>query len=287
MEEAVRGGVDALLARGPIKLRNATIGWKAAQWDDEALLRSVGESPLQMLAMPSPEHPTLDASNDALVEPSLHGVYFKDYLQLLDRLAGSGEFAVYLAQLNLLKLPKLLAQVCLPSALPPGRLTMANVWVGGALMKNGLHFDQYDNLLHQLAGSKRALIFPPGDTGKLYYSTTNIRRHLINLTQPVAFDGRTQHEQVRHNVAKLNVFAEDVANTHPKVSDAKAMVCELEPGEALFLPRGWHHAVISHAPAKRNLAVNTWYDLRGNTVPLDKVSSLSDLFQSEGCGGAA
>ena len=38
------------------------------------------------------------------------GVFFKDYLRLLDRLAASGEFAVYLAQLNLLKLPKLLSQ---------------------------------------------------------------------------------------------------------------------------------------------------------------------------------
>ena len=56
----------------------------------------------------------------------------------------------------------LLSQVCLPSALPGAKLTMANVWVGGDLMKNGLHFDQYDNLLHQIAGSKKALIFQPG-----------------------------------------------------------------------------------------------------------------------------
>ena len=89
--------------------------------------------------------------------------------------------------------------------------------------------------------------------------------------------------QVRHNVAKLNVFAEDVATTHPKVTEARAMVCELHAGEALFLPRGWHHAVISHAPARRNLAVNTWYDLHGKTVPLERVSSLGDLFQSQGC----
>lgn len=210
-----------------------------------------------------------------------------DYLKLLDRLADSGEFAVYLAQLNLLKLPKLLSQVCIPSALPPGKLTMANVWVGGALMKNGLHFDQYDNLLHQIAGSKRALIFPPDDTGKLYYAASNIRRHQMNLTRHEAFDGRTQHEQVRHNVAKLNVFAADVASTHPKVASAKAMLCELHPGEALFLPRGWHHAVISHAPERRNLAVNTWYDMHGKTVPLERVSSLSDLFQIEGCPHSA
>ena len=51
--------------------------------------------------------------------PAHYGVYFKDYLALLDRLAASGEFAVYLAQLNMLRLPKLLEQVphmCLTAA---------------------------------------------------------------------------------------------------------------------------------------------------------------------------
>ena len=39
------------------------------------------------------------------------GIYFRDYLKLLDRLALTEEFAVYVAQLNLLRLPSLLRQV--------------------------------------------------------------------------------------------------------------------------------------------------------------------------------
>jgi len=283
MDEAVAAGADALLRRGPTKLSNATHGWQAREWTDAELLRAVGDGPLQMLAMPHAVHPTLDVQHDALVEPALHGVFFKDYLALLDRLASSAEFAVYLAQLNLLKLPKLLAHVCLPAALPASKLTMVNVWVGGELMKNGLHFDQYDNLLFQIAGSKRALIFPPDDAGNLYYSESNIRRHQMNVSNANPFDGSTEHERVRHNVAKLNIFASDIATTHPKVASAKAMICELNAGEALFIPRGWHHAVISHAPEKRNLAVNTWYDVHGKTIPLERASSLGDLFQSKGC----
>ena len=56
-------------------------------------------------------------------------------------------------------------------------------------------------------------------------------------------------------------------------------------GEALFLPKGWHHAVISVAPERRNIAVNTRYDLQGagKSVPLSRVSSLDELFQQEGC----
>jgi len=160
---------------------------------------------------------------------------------------------------------------------------MANVWVGGDLMKNGLHFDNFDNLLHQIQGSKRALIFPPGDSTNLYYDAANIRRHQINLTSATPFGGASHHEQVRHNVAKLNVFEADVATSHPKVGQTSPMICEIESGDALFLPRGWHHAVISHAPLRRNLAVNAWYDLQSKTVPLERVSSLNELFQTDGC----
>ena len=89
------------------------------------------------------------------------GIYFRDYLKLLDRLALTEEFAVYVAQLNLLRLPSLLRQVCLPKAarcmqvlvtaptllspqvclpkaLPGAKLSMTNLWLGGRSMKNGL-----------------------------------------------------------------------------------------------------------------------------------------------------
>ena len=114
----------------------------------------------------------------------MSGVYFKDYLTLLDRTATTREFAVYIAQFNLLNLPALMAQVCLPEALPSASLSLANFWVGGALMRNGLHFDNYDNLLFQIKGSKRALIFPPSDTEKLYYTAANIRRHNFSWYTP-------------------------------------------------------------------------------------------------------
>ena len=171
---------------------------------------------MRMLVMPTDVHPTLDTAHSALVEPAASSVYFSDCkfasgnnfnaglppssllssrlssllktrarilattdLRLLDRLAGTEEFAVYVAQMNLLKLPPLLRQVCLPAALPASTLTMANLWVGGHSMKNGLHFDMFDNLLHQVAGSKRALIFPPEDSPHLYYASegANIRRY--------------------------------------------------------------------------------------------------------------
>lgn len=220
----------------------------------------------------------------ALVEPAATSAFFADYLRLLDRLADTEEFAVYVAQLNLLRVPALLRQVCLPKALPPSKLTMANFWVGGHSMKNGLHFDNYDNLLFQLAGSKRTLLFPPADSPHLYYSSegVNIRRHAFSLAD--GFANETVHEAQRKNVAWINVFDEEVGSTHPTIHEASPSVCELNAGEALFLPKGWHHAVISAAEGRRNVAVNAWYDLRGQSTPLERVSSLEEMFQPDGCG---
>ena len=285
MGEAEAMGSEKLLAKGPTLLRNASGGWRLRGWTDEALAAEVGRSALRMLVMPTDTHPTLDPPHEALVEPAASGIFFGDYLRLLDRLAETEEFAVYVAQLNLLKLPPLLKQVCLPKALPADRMTMANFWVGGHSMKNGLHFDNFDNLLFQIAGSKRALLFPPDDQRHLYYSSgsgANIRRHTFAL-EGGGFANETVHETVRKNVAMINVFDDAVGETHPNVRQSSPLVCELSEGDALFLPKGWHHAVISSAEGRRNLAVNTWYDLRGQTTPLSRVSSLDEMFQPDGC----
>jgi len=291
MSEAIKMGSEALLKLGPTLLTNATSGWQLQKWSDANLTDQVGSSPMRMLVMPTDVHPTLEPAHAALVEPASSHVYFRDYLRLLDRLAATEEFAVYVAQMNLLKLPPLLKQVCLPTALPGAKLTMANLWVGGHSMKNGLHFDVFDNLLHQIAGSKRALIFPPEDTPHLYYASTgaNIRRHAFRLTADEAagaaagFANETTHEAQRKNVAMINVFDASVGETHPTIRHATPYVCELAEGEALFLAKNWHHAVISTAEGSRNIAVNTWYDLRGQTTPLARISALEEMFQSEGC----
>ena len=65
---------------------------------------------------------------------------------------------------------------------------------------------------------------------------------------------------------------------------ASPTICELDEGDALFLPRGWHHAVISASPAERNLAVNLWYDLQVKEG--SQVSSYDPMFQQEGCASA-
>ena len=58
-----------------------------------------------------------------------------------------------------------------------------------------------DNILFQIAGSKRALLFPPQDSSHLYYASegVNIRRHAFSLE--AGFANETLHEALRKNVA--------------------------------------------------------------------------------------
>jgi len=190
LEAVLAAGPEALLTGGPLLLRNATAGWAANAWDDAAIAAAVGETLVEMMAMPTTTHPTLDAAADALVEPARCSVYVADFLKLTGEAAEAVPFEAYLAQLNLLRLPPLLRGVCLSTALPPSSLSIANLWVGGALMKNGLHFDLYDNLLYQLRGTKRALLFPPADAKHLYYGAATIRRHGFDLAAGGARRGR-------------------------------------------------------------------------------------------------
>ena len=202
------GGSQALLKGGPRLLLNATAGWHASGWDDDALREAVGEQIVDMMVMPTTTHPTLDAANDALVEPARAPVKIADFLRLTggdicsDSERGASclvervPFEAYVAQLNLLRLPQLLSSICLSRALPPEHLTVANLWIGGALMKNGLHFDLYDNLLFQLRGTKRALLFPPEDAQHLYYGPAKIRRHEFDAEQG-RISNHTSFDKVR------------------------------------------------------------------------------------------
>ena len=80
-----------------------------------------------------------------------------------------------------------------------------------------------------------------------------------------------------------------MGSTHPKLASATPLVCELKAGDSLFIPKGWHHAVVSEATGRRNLAVNTWYDMgerakrAGPGGAPNPLSSLRDMFQAEGC----
>lgn len=91
------------------------------------------------------------------------------------------------------------------------------LFVGGAAAEGArsiLHFDQYDNLFIQLAGTKRFRIYDPQQTGHLY---------AYPIHHPL--DTRSQ----------VDLAAPD-ASAFPRLCQAQGVQITLGPGEMLFLP---------------------------------------------------
>ena len=63
------------------------------------------------------------------------------------------------------------------------------------------------------------------------------RRRDLAAPHAGAHHGASTSPQVRENVAVIDVFDAHVGQTHPKVAHAHPTVCELQEGEALFLPK--------------------------------------------------
>jgi hypothetical protein len=114
------------------------------------------------------------------------------------------------------------------------------LWLGGAV-KTQIHHDPEHNLACVIAGRRRFVLFPPEQVVNLYIGPIENPPplSLVDLEAP--------------DLERFPRFASALAT---------AVECELEPGEALFIPRHWWHHVTSLDPY--NAMVNYWW---GGSAP--------------------
>ena len=120
-----------------------------------------------------------------------------------------------------------------PFAEPPYR-TLA--WLGARTL-SPLHHDPYDGVLCQLIGTKQALVFSPGDEGLYPFPPHSLQRNTsqVDLERP-------DPQRWPRYAARLR-------------DDAR--VAALEQGDALYIPRGWWHAVACTSAA--SFSVSFWW----------------------------
>ncbi|VXD01638.1 cupin-like domain-containing protein [Sphingomonas sp. 8AM] len=113
------------------------------------------------------------------------------------------------------------------------------LWIGhGSTV--ACHHDNFDNLACVAAGRRRFTLFPPDAIGDLYVGPID---HTM-AGQPVAM--------------AVGAPPDDPRFPRFGAARARALTVELEPGDALYLPKLWWHQVEALSPL--NILVNYWWD---------------------------
>ena len=113
------------------------------------------------------------------------------------------------------------------------------VWIGNASTAS-CHYDIFDNVACVAAGKRRFTLYPPEAIADLYIGPID---HTM-AGQPIS----------------MAVGSADGDPRYPRFEAIrdKAIIIDLEPGDALYLPKLWWHQV--EATEKFNLLVNYWWD---------------------------
>ena len=110
----------------------------------------------------------------------------------------------------------------------------ANLWIGAPGIVSGLHRDLADNLHVQISGRKRFLLVSPRQSACVYPNSL--------------FDGVPNGSRVDLEQPDLERF--------PRMGRLAITVAELEPGDAVYIPRGWWHQVRT---LELSVSVNFWW----------------------------
>ena len=113
------------------------------------------------------------------------------------------------------------------------------IWIGTG-SNVSCHYDTFENIACVVAGRRRFTLYPPDAIGDLYVGP------------------------IDNTMAGAPVSMADGAPPgdprYPRFAAARAtgLVAELDPGDALYLPKLWWHRVEATAPV--NVLVNYWWD---------------------------
>jgi lysine-specific demethylase 8 len=103
-------------------------------------------------------------------------------------------------------------------------------WMG-ARTRSGMHYDYVDNFFAQIYGTKRVILAAPSEA-----------RHL-HLFEDC------------HTKSQVAPEHPDLA-AHPRFAEATLHEAILEPGDVLYLPKGWWHYFAS---SERSISLSCWF----------------------------
>lgn len=128
------------------------------------------------------------------------------------------------------------------------------LWFGGDRCKSALHWDTLNNFFFQIHGEKRFMLFAPAEAENLY----------------------PEYGTEYDHCARVNVFDPDETE-FPRYENAESVELKLEPGDMLYIPKGWWHAADS---LTTSISVNFWWETP-NAYARYLIEVLADRFDRQ------
>lgn len=231
----------------PVVMRGLASDWeivRRGKTEREAALRLVAEMdsgiPTDIMIAPASENGRFFFSSDMRsFNFSRQKASLSQLVERLREFADKPEsLAMYAGATDVLRhLPGFLSRHPLP--LVEDMQAVARIWIGNATQV-ATHFDLSDNLAVVALGKRRFTLFPPDATPDLYVGPLNITLagQPVSMVDPLAPD----------------------REKFPRFENAeeKALVADLDPGDAIYIPTLWWHHVVAEAP--HNILVNYWHN---------------------------
>ncbi len=248
--QEIAGPVDAARfaairsAGEPIVLRGQVADWPAvaaARQGDAAIVayltREPSARPVRAIAAPPSERGrffyTPDVTGFNFVRGSGRFETFLD--DLLNAAAHAQPAAIAVQSEHLASLLPAFSRDNHLALLPD---VAAKIWIGNRL-RVAAHYDAMENIACCIAGERRFTLYPPGQIANLY-------------------PGPFELTPAGTPVSMVDPHAPDLAR-YPRFAEAArhAEAATLVPGDAIYIPYGWWHAVESLSPV--SMLVNYWW----------------------------
>ncbi|MBV9528696.1 cupin-like domain-containing protein, partial [Sphingomonas sp.] len=126
------------------------------------------------------------------------------------------------------------------------------IWIGNS-SRVAPHYDESDNIACVVSGRRRFILFPPEQVANLYVGP---------IDKTVAGQPTSMVDLEAVDFGRFPKFREALEH---------ALVADLEPGDAIYIPALWWHAV--QANGQLNVLVNYWW----NEAPVDAGSPMHAL----------
>lgn len=198
----------------PAILRGALRDWPALErWTPDYLKRKVGAAPVEYQGNRG-RNPDFELAKDAHKQTMAFDAFID---QITAREGNESYVTAYNDRCNGAAFAPLHADLGQLDMLTPAN---GMLWIGPGGTFTPLHFDLTNNLLAQIVGTKYLVVLPPSETPRLAN-----RRHVFSDVHDITDPERLE----RYPLAEAAIQHE----------------VELNPGDALFIPVGWWHQVVS------------------------------------------